>query len=59
MAGRQLQGAALSYQAGAIDYVAFLQNTHIALNIELKGLEALEEYLRSKFYLEYLLENEN
>jgi cobalt-zinc-cadmium resistance protein CzcA len=56
MARQQLVGATLSYQAGAIDYVTFLQNTHSAMDIELKGLEALEKYLQSKFYLEYLSE---
>jgi cobalt-zinc-cadmium resistance protein CzcA len=59
MSKRQLEGAALSYQAGAIDYVAFLQNTHFALGIELKGVEALNAYLDAKFQLEYLMEKEN
>jgi len=55
MARQQLDGATLSYQAGDIDYVAFLQNTYTALEIELNALEALDAYLQSKFYLEYLL----
>ncbi len=59
MAERQLQGATLSYSTGAIDYVAFLHNMQSALDIELKGLEALNSYLISKFNLEYLLNNEN
>ena len=56
-AREQLNGATLSYQAGAIDYIEFLQNTHAALSIELNGLNALAAYLQSKFALEYLLNN--
>ncbi len=55
MAEEQLRGAAISYDAGAIDYVAFLQNSHGALQTELQGLESLDLYLQSKFYLMYLL----
>ena len=55
MARQQLDGAALAYHQGAIDYVAFLHHTHSALEIELNGLEALDAYLQSKFHLEYLL----
>ena len=51
----QLRGAYLLYQEGAIDYVSFLQNSYAAVRTELKGLESLEMYLQSKFYLMYLL----
>ncbi|MDN3204412.1 CusA/CzcA family heavy metal efflux RND transporter [Algoriphagus sediminis] len=54
-AEEQLRGAALSYREGAIDYVAFLQNSNSALETELRGLESLALYLQSKFYLMYLL----
>ncbi|GJM27843.1 MAG: acriflavine resistance protein B [Cyclobacteriaceae bacterium] len=55
-ARKQLDGATLSYQEGNIDYISFLQHTHTAIEIELKGLEAMGNYLQAKFYLEYLSE---
>jgi cobalt-zinc-cadmium resistance protein CzcA len=50
-----LEGAQLSYQAGEIDYVSFLLNTHNALEIEMEALDALDNFLQAKFYLEYLM----
>jgi cobalt-zinc-cadmium resistance protein CzcA len=55
---KQLQGAALAYQEGAIDYVTFLHNSHAALQTEVEGLKSLYRYLQAKYYLMYLQENE-
>jgi cobalt-zinc-cadmium resistance protein CzcA len=57
LAQDQLRGASVSYETGAIDYVSFLQNSHAALATELKGLESLQMYLQSKFYLMYFLKH--
>jgi len=54
LAKQQLEGANLSYEEGAIDYVSFLQNTQAAIETELQGLEAMRRYLQAKFYLMYL-----
>ncbi len=54
LAREQLEGAILSYEEGAIDYVSFVQNSHAALQTELNGLEALSRYLQAKFFLMYL-----
>jgi len=57
LAEEQLQGSKLAFKEGAIDYVTFLMNTHNALKTQLEALEALDAFLKSKFNLEYLINN--
>ena len=53
LARKQREAAWLAYQEGAIDYVSFLQNVKDAIKIEIQAWDALENYLNSRFQLEY------
>ena len=55
----QRQGAILAYEEGAIDYVSFIQNLKETVQVEVKAQEALNQYLESKFHLEYYLNTFN
>jgi cobalt-zinc-cadmium resistance protein CzcA len=55
----QRQGAILAYKEGAIDYVSFIQNLKETVQVEVKAQEALNQYLGSKFQLEYYLHSSN
>jgi cobalt-zinc-cadmium resistance protein CzcA len=53
LARKQREAALLAYRERAIDYVTFLQNIKDAMQIEIQAWEALEQYLHSRFQLEY------
>src|SRR6056297_293678 len=53
LARKQRAAASLAYRERAIDYVTFLQNVKDAMHIEIQAWEALEQYLHSRFQLEY------
>jgi cobalt-zinc-cadmium resistance protein CzcA len=53
LAREQREGAILGYEEGAIDYVSFIQNLKETRQVEVNMLEALDQYLRVKFQLEY------
>jgi cobalt-zinc-cadmium resistance protein CzcA len=53
LAHKQREAAVLAYRERAIDYVTFLQNVKDAVQIEIQAWEALEQYLHSRFQLEY------
>jgi cobalt-zinc-cadmium resistance protein CzcA len=53
LAQEQLQGAALAYAEGAIDYVAFLQNAKDAIRLEIDAWNAFGNYADALFQLEY------
>lgn len=54
-AQEQRDGAWLAYREGEIGYVAFLQNSRDAMQIEMDAWNAFEKYLASRFELEYLM----
>ncbi|MGK7392855.1 MAG: CusA/CzcA family heavy metal efflux RND transporter [Candidatus Cyclobacteriaceae bacterium M2_1C_046] len=49
----QRQAAVLSFRAGAIDYIAFIQNLKETIQTELQAQETLKNLLKSRFKLEY------
>lgn len=51
----QRHGAVLAYKEGAIDYVSFIQNLKETVEVEVNAQEALSQYLKAKFQLEYYL----
>lgn len=55
LAREQREGAILAYNAGAIDYVSFIQNLKETVQVEINAQDALNKYLRSKFELEFYL----
>ncbi|MCV9385412.1 CusA/CzcA family heavy metal efflux RND transporter [Reichenbachiella ulvae] len=55
LAGEQRAAALKAYQMGTIDYVTFLQNTKDAMQIEINAWDAFEQYLNSRFKLEYFI----
>lgn len=55
LAREQRQGAILAFNEGAIDYVSFIQNLRETVQMEINAQDALDEYLQSKFKLEYYL----
>lgn len=59
LAREQREGAILAYNEGAIDYVSFIQNLKEAVQVEVKAQEALNQYLHTKFQLEYFLNASN
>ena len=59
LAREQRQGAILAYKEGAIDYVSFIQNLKEAVQVEVNAQEALDQYLASRFQLEYYLKSSN
>ncbi len=56
LAEEQQKGAIMAYRNGAIDYVTFLQHTRDAMEVELGSWETLDQFLQSKFQLEFYLE---
>ncbi len=59
LAREQRKGAILAFDEGAIDYVTFIQNLKEAVQMEVKAREALQQYLQSKFQLEFYLGSTN
>ncbi len=59
LAREQRTGAILAFDEGAIDYVTFIQNLREAVQMEVKAREALQQYLQSKFQLEFYLGSTN
>lgn len=59
LAREQRQGAVLAYKEGAIDYVSFIQNLKETVQVEVDAQEALNQYLETKFQLEYYLNSSN
>ncbi|MGB5818705.1 MAG: CusA/CzcA family heavy metal efflux RND transporter [Saonia sp.] len=53
LAKAQQKGALFAYKEGAIDYLGFAQLMNTALQSELDGLLALENYLNALFQLQY------
>ncbi|HIB47188.1 MAG TPA: CusA/CzcA family heavy metal efflux RND transporter [Flavobacteriaceae bacterium] len=53
LAKEQRKGALLAYKEGAVDYAAFTQIIRDAINTEMDALEALDNYLKSVFELQY------
>ncbi|MDT0642541.1 CusA/CzcA family heavy metal efflux RND transporter [Zunongwangia sp. F363] len=59
LAKEQQDGAVLAFKEGAIDYVTFLQNIRDAIRIEVNSWSAFNDYLDSRYQLEYYLKNSN
>ncbi|MDN6309947.1 MAG: CusA/CzcA family heavy metal efflux RND transporter [Psychroflexus sp.] len=59
LAKEQQDGSVLAFKEGAIDYVTFLQNIRDAIRIEINAWSAFNDYLDSRYQLEYYLENAN
>ncbi|MAU26846.1 MAG: CusA/CzcA family heavy metal efflux RND transporter [Muricauda sp.] len=53
LAEEQRQGALLAYKEGAVDYAAFTQIIRDAIQTEMDALDALDNYLKSVFALQY------
>lgn len=53
LAREQRQGAVISYREGAIDYTSFILNLKEAVQIEIDAQQTLDQYLSTKFRLEY------
>jgi len=53
LAKEQRQGALLAYKEGAVDYAAFTQIIRDAIQTEMDALDALDNYLKSVFELQY------
>lgn len=49
----QRQGALLAYKEGAVDYATFTQIIRDAIQTEMDALDALDNYLKSVFELQY------
>ncbi|TQI71996.1 cobalt-zinc-cadmium resistance protein CzcA [Gramella sp. Hel_I_59] len=56
LAKEQQEGSVLAFKEGAIDYVTFLQNIRDAIRIEVNAWSAFDNYLDSRYQLEYYLE---
>ncbi|WP_405198906.1 CusA/CzcA family heavy metal efflux RND transporter [Christiangramia sp. LLG6405-1] len=59
LAKEQQEGTVLAFKEGAIDYVTFLQNIRDAIRIEVNAWSAFDNYLDSRYQLEYYLEKSN
>ena len=59
LAKEQQGGSVLAFKEGAIDYVTFLQNIRDAIRIEVNAWSAFNDYLDSRYQLEYYLKNSN
>ncbi len=59
LAQEQREGSLLAYKEGAIDYVSFIQNLKEAVQVDVSAMDALQQYLDSKFQLEYYLNSKN
>ncbi len=55
LAKEQREGAIFAYKEGGIDYTTFLQTVRDAIGIENRSWEALNNYLESKYELEFFL----
>jgi len=53
LAQEQRKGALLAYKEGAVDYAAFTQIIRDAIQTEMDALDALDNYLKSVFELQY------
>ncbi|MCM5662514.1 CusA/CzcA family heavy metal efflux RND transporter [Galbibacter mesophilus] len=53
LAEEQRRGALLAYKEGAVDYAAFTQIIRDAIQTEMDALDALDNYLKSVFELQY------
>lgn len=53
LAEEQRKGALLAYKEGAVDYAAFTQIIRDAIKAEMDALDALDNYLKSVFELQY------
>ncbi len=53
LAEEQRKGALLAYKEGAVDYAAFTQIIRDAITTEMDALDALDNYLKSVFELQY------
>ncbi|SNZ01426.1 CusA/CzcA family heavy metal efflux RND transporter [Flagellimonas pacifica] len=53
LAEEQRKGALLAYKEGAVDYAAFTQIIRDAIQTEMDALDALDNYLKSTFELQY------
>ena len=53
LAYEQRKGALLTYKEGAVDYAAFTQIIRDAIQTEMDALDALDNYLKSVFELQY------
>ena len=53
LAKEQRKGALFAYTEGAVDYAAFTQIIRDAIQTEMDALEALDNYLKSVFELQY------
>ena len=53
LAEEQRKGALLAYKEGAVDYAAFTQIIRDAIQTEMDALDALDNYLKSVFELQY------
>ncbi|WP_281987776.1 CusA/CzcA family heavy metal efflux RND transporter [Aquimarina aggregata] len=53
LAEEQRKGALLAYKEGAVDYAAFTQIIRDAIQTEIDALDALDNYLKSVFELQY------
>lgn len=54
-AQEQRNGALLAYKLGAINYTEFLQNVNVALQTEISAWQTFEQFLISKYKLEFFL----
>ncbi len=55
LAKEQRKAAVTAYRAGAINYVTFLQNVKDAMQIEITAWLSFEQYLNSRFQIEYFI----
>lgn len=55
LAKEQRKAAVTAYREGAIDYVTFLQNVKDAMQIEMTAWLSFEQYLNSRFQIEYYI----
>jgi len=53
LAKEQRRGALVAYKEGAVDYAAFTQIIRDAIQTEIDALDALDNYLKSVFELQY------
>ena len=53
LAKEQRRGALVAYKEGAVDYAAFTQIIRDAIQTEMDALDALDNYLKSVFELQY------
>lgn len=59
LAQEQREAAILAFQEGAISYMEFIQHMNEAITVELNAQDALRQYLKAKFQVEYYLNTSN